>query len=69
MADSSSPPETAPPVVTPDGSLGLLAVGYRGIVAWREARGPGWIDALGLPPLPETPAAPADATAPSLAGE
>jgi hypothetical protein len=24
--------------VPPQGSLGLLALGYRGIVAWREAR-------------------------------
>ena len=26
-------------VIPPQGSLGLLALGYRGIVAWREARG------------------------------
>jgi len=25
-------------IVPPEGSLGLLALGYRGLVAWREAR-------------------------------
>lgn len=29
-------PQTAP--VTPEGSLGLLALGYRGIEAWRKSR-------------------------------
>ncbi|HYG50730.1 MAG TPA: hypothetical protein VD905_07490 [Flavobacteriales bacterium] len=27
-----------PNPVTPDGSLGLLALGYRGLIAWREAK-------------------------------
>lgn len=26
------------------GSLGLLALGWRGLAAWREARGTGWLD-------------------------
>ena len=30
-----------------DGSLGLLAVGYRGIMAWREARKNAGIDIIG----------------------
>ena len=29
-------PQAAP--VTPEGSLGLLALGYRGIEAWRKSR-------------------------------
>lgn len=31
--------------VPPDGSLGHLAYGYRGLVAWRAARGTDWLDA------------------------
>ena len=30
--------EAKPYVVPPDGSLGLLAMGYRGFVAWQEAK-------------------------------
>ena len=30
--------------VPPSGSLGLLALGYRGIQAWRDARGTDWIE-------------------------
>jgi hypothetical protein len=29
-------PQSAP--VTPEGSLGLLALGYRGVEAWRKSR-------------------------------
>jgi len=32
-----------PADVPPEGALGLLALGYRGIEAWRAARGTGWI--------------------------
>ena len=31
-----------------DGSLGLLALGYRGIMAWREARQKAGIDIIGI---------------------
>ena len=31
-----------------DGSLGLLAIGYRGIMAWREARKNEGIDIIGI---------------------
>ncbi len=31
--------------VPAEGSLGLLAYGYRGLVAWRAARGTAWLDA------------------------
>ncbi|MEM8600137.1 MAG: hypothetical protein AAGF99_09460 [Bacteroidota bacterium] len=30
--------------VPPEGSLGLLALGYRGVEAWRAARGTAWIE-------------------------
>ncbi|MBK7107810.1 MAG: hypothetical protein KA954_04410 [Chitinophagales bacterium] len=30
--------EGAPIDVPPEGSLGLLALGYKGLIAWREAR-------------------------------
>ena len=30
-----------------DGSLGLLAIGYRGVMAWREARQKAGIDIIG----------------------
>ncbi|CAN5325699.1 hypothetical protein BH09BAC5_BH09BAC5_00700 [soil metagenome] len=32
------PPEGAEYAVPPEGSLGLLALGYRGLVAWRNKR-------------------------------
>lgn len=35
-------PEIHPPVVPPEGSLGLLAYGHEGLLAWRRARGDGW---------------------------
>lgn len=38
----SDPPATRQ-AITPDGSLGLLAFGYRGVEAWRAARGTAWI--------------------------
>ena len=37
---------TRPLDVPPGGSLGLLAFGYRGVAAWRAARGTAWIDEL-----------------------
>ena len=37
--------DAALPDVPPEGSLGLLAHGYRGVVAWRAARGTDWLEA------------------------
>jgi hypothetical protein len=34
----STPDKNQEYVVTPEGSLGLLAMGYRGLMVWREAR-------------------------------
>ncbi|MEM6326217.1 MAG: sulfotransferase [Bacteroidota bacterium] len=52
MPDSSS---GIPYDVPPGGSLGLLALGWRGLVAWREARGTDWLADFPLPdpPRPE----------------
>jgi hypothetical protein len=42
------PPDTPAPgtpyAIPPAGSLGLLALGYRGLVAWRAVRGTDWIE-------------------------
>jgi hypothetical protein len=38
--------------VTADGSLGLLALGYRGLIAWRQKRTE---EAKKQTPKPETP--------------
>lgn len=35
--DFATPKPGSPYIVPVDGSLGLLAVGYRGLIAWREA--------------------------------
>ena len=35
-----------PTAVPPEGSLGLFALGYRGVVAWRAERGTAWLDDL-----------------------
>ena len=40
----SPPPPGTPYEIPASGSLGLLALGYRGIVAWRAVRGTDWID-------------------------
>lgn len=37
-------PASAPYDIPPGGSLGLLALGYRGLVAWRAVRGTDWIE-------------------------
>ena len=37
-------PSDAPYAIPPEGSLGLLALGWRGLTAWRAARGRDWID-------------------------
>lgn len=39
-----SPRPGLPYLIPEDGSLGLLALGYRGLVAWRAERGSDWID-------------------------
>ena len=45
MPDRPPPsPPGSPYEVTPGGSLGLLALGYRGLVAWRAVRGTEWIE-------------------------
>lgn len=55
--------------VPPDGSLGLLAYGWRGVVAWRAARGTDWLDARREAAEAAQPSAPeAPATDPALAG-
>jgi len=43
--NSPEHPEPGQPFDIPkEGSLGLLALGYRGLVAWRAVRGTDWID-------------------------
>jgi hypothetical protein len=43
MSDASPAPDAWPTMKPADGSLGLLAMGYRGIMLWREARAQsGW---------------------------
>lgn len=46
MSDHPTPPAdpTTPYAIPPEGSLGLLALGYRGLVAWRAVRGTDWIE-------------------------
>ena len=49
VSSRPSPPlqmPTPPPPVRPEGSLGLLALGYRGLDAWRDARGTEWVERL-----------------------
>src|SRR5690606_32353125 len=43
MAKSNGPPPATPYTIPKEGSLGLLALGYRGLVAWRAERGTDWI--------------------------
>ena len=43
MDQTSDPADARPLAPTPGGSLGLLAFGYRGVEAWRAARGTAWI--------------------------
>ncbi len=38
MKNEKSDPKNPKYVVPPTGSLGLLALGYRGLYAWREAK-------------------------------
>lgn len=46
-----APPRRGTPyAVPPGGSLGLLAYGYRGLEAWRAARGTAWLEAFERPP-------------------
>ena len=46
-----------PAPIPPEGSLGLLALGARGLDAWREVRGTDWIaDRKANTPIPEPPA-------------
>ncbi|HLT47753.1 MAG TPA: hypothetical protein VK002_11040 [Rubricoccaceae bacterium] len=45
MPDRPAPPAPGTPyTIPPEGSLGLLALGYRGLVAWRAVRGTDWIE-------------------------
>ncbi|MDX1421453.1 MAG: hypothetical protein R3181_15920 [Rubricoccaceae bacterium] len=45
MTDRPAPPAAGVPYdIPPGGSLGLLALGYRGLVAWRAVRGTDWIE-------------------------
>ncbi|HEX8384792.1 MAG TPA: hypothetical protein VF576_01340, partial [Rubricoccaceae bacterium] len=44
MSPPDPPAPASPYEVPPAGSLGLLALGWRGLVAWREARGTGWME-------------------------
>lgn len=43
MDPTAEPADARPLAPTPGGSLGLLAFGYRGVAAWRAARGTDWI--------------------------
>lgn len=42
--DEAPQPLRIPYEIPPDGSLGLLAAGYRGLLAWRAVRGTDWLD-------------------------
>jgi len=44
MATPDTPQSNKPYDIPKEGSLGLLALGYRGLVAWRAVRGTGWIE-------------------------
>ena len=44
MAASETPQLNKPYDIPKEGSLGLLALGYRGLVAWRAVRGRDWIE-------------------------
>ncbi|MEM6785777.1 MAG: hypothetical protein AAF624_18805 [Bacteroidota bacterium] len=41
---TDAPKKKVPYEIPPEGSLGLLALGYRGIEAWRAMRGTDWIE-------------------------
>ncbi|MEL7364017.1 MAG: hypothetical protein AAFN13_18220 [Bacteroidota bacterium] len=41
---TDAPKKNVPYEIPPEGSLGLLALGYRGIEAWRAVRGTEWIE-------------------------
>ena len=44
MAPSEKPQPSKPYDIPKEGSLGLLALGYRGLVAWRAVRGTDWLE-------------------------
>ena len=44
MSEPSAPRPGTPYEIPEDGSLGLLAVGYRGLEAWRAKRDPAWLE-------------------------
>ena len=44
MPKAPRPPDSDTQPIPGEGALGLLAVGYRGLEAWREARGRDWIE-------------------------
>ncbi len=44
MATPDTPQSNKPYDIPKEGSLGLLALGYRGLVAWRAVRGTDWIE-------------------------
>ena len=44
MATPETPQSNKPYDIPKEGSLGLLALGYRGLVAWRAVRGTDWIE-------------------------
>lgn len=44
MTDKSEQKAPTPYEIPKDGSLGLLALGYKGLVSWRAVRGTDWIE-------------------------